>query len=176
MGRPKAWLPVEGEPMLARMVRIVRVVTAPVVVVAAPEQELPEIGDALVLRDSVRGHGPLEGLAIGLGALQPHVEWAWAVATDMPALSATILTRLWSMRGGAEVVMPLVEGWRQPWAALYRTALAASVRELLQEGETRPRALLERCRVRECVFGPEDEAAAWQNLNTPEEYARWQSE
>ena len=162
--------------MLARMVRLVRAVTAPVVVVAAPEQELPEIGDVLVVRDSVRGRGPLEGLAVGLEALRPHVDWAWVVATDMPALSATILNRLWSIREGTDVVLPLVEGWRQPWAALYRTALADSVRELLRAGETRPRELLERCRVREWVVGPEEDSAAWRNLNTPEEYARWHSE
>ena len=42
MGRPKAWLPFgPDEVMLQRVVRLVREVVGPVVVVAAPEQELP---------------------------------------------------------------------------------------------------------------------------------------
>ena len=43
MGKPKAWLPFGGELMLPRVVRILRTVVAPVVVVAAPDQDLPPL-------------------------------------------------------------------------------------------------------------------------------------
>jgi molybdopterin-guanine dinucleotide biosynthesis protein A len=176
MGRPKALLPVDGETMLARMVRIVRAVTDPIVVVAAPGQTLPELANVSVVHDSVAGRGPLEGLAVGLEALRSRTQWAWVVATDMPALSPAILSRLWSVRAGAEIVLPVVEGWRQPWAALYRTALAERARALLETGETRPGRLWGRSMVHECAFTTADDLVAWQNLNTPEDYARWRSE
>ena len=46
MGLPKAWLPFGDETMLQRVVRIVATVANPVVVVAAENQELPELPTA----------------------------------------------------------------------------------------------------------------------------------
>ncbi|MGZ6054814.1 MAG: molybdenum cofactor guanylyltransferase, partial [Isosphaeraceae bacterium] len=43
MGQPKAWLPFGPERMLQRVVRLVSTVTGPIVVVAAPGQELPSL-------------------------------------------------------------------------------------------------------------------------------------
>jgi len=174
MGQPKAWLDIQGQPLLTRLVNRLRELVAPVVVVAAPGQTLPEIGPTPVVYDTQLGRGPLEGLAVGLAALQQQVPWAWVLATDMPHLGAPILQRLWPLRQGVEIVLPVVAGWRQPWAGLYQTALAPRVRQQLESGETRPRLLWERCEVRECVFDPEEDPQAWQNLNTPEDYARWQ--
>ena len=62
MGRPKAWLPFGEERMLARVVRLAGTVARPVVVVAAPGQELPALSpDVVIVRDSVAGRGPLQG-------------------------------------------------------------------------------------------------------------------
>ena len=52
MGRPKAWLPFGPELMLQRVVRLVGTVARPIVVVAAPGQDLPELpaGVSIVTR------------------------------------------------------------------------------------------------------------------------------
>src|SRR6516225_8543681 len=87
MGRPKAWLPFGSERMLERVVRLVSTAARPVIVVAAPDQELPPLPASVGLaRDSVRGKGPLQGLAAGLTALPEDVELAYATATDVPFL------------------------------------------------------------------------------------------
>src|SRR5438128_4376608 len=78
MGRPKAWLPFGGETMLPRVVRLLSQVVAPVVVVAAPGQDLPALpAGVAVVRDEERGRGPLQGLAAGLKALQGQAEAAY---------------------------------------------------------------------------------------------------
>src|SRR5438034_1928815 len=70
MGRPKAWLPFGGELMLPRVVRLLGQVVQPIVVVAAPEQDVPPVPpDVAIVRDEGRGRGPLQGLAAGLAAL-----------------------------------------------------------------------------------------------------------
>src|SRR5437660_11396236 len=71
MGRPKAWLPFAGEIMLCRVLRLLgEVPLSPIVVVAAPDQDLPTLPQKVdVVRDSQRGRGPLQGLAGGLAAL-----------------------------------------------------------------------------------------------------------
>jgi molybdopterin-guanine dinucleotide biosynthesis protein A len=58
MGRDKANLPYEGATLVERAVSIVLPRCSPVFVVAAPGQPLPTL-EAEVLRDEVRGVGPL---------------------------------------------------------------------------------------------------------------------
>src|SRR5258708_11619485 len=71
MGRPKAWLPFGPEVMLQRVVRMLSEVVAPIIVVAAPDQDVPALpAGVVVVRDEERGRGPLQGLAAGLNGLR----------------------------------------------------------------------------------------------------------
>src|SRR3954464_8854944 len=75
MGSSKALLPFGPETMLQRVVRLLGTVVSPLVVVAAPEQALPELPASVsITRDEREGRGPLEGLRAGLKALRPDVE------------------------------------------------------------------------------------------------------
>ena len=95
MGRPKAWLPVGGEVMLQRVVRVLREVVDPVVVVAAPGQDVPPLPDAVtIVRDEVEGRGPLAGLAAGLAALDGRADAAYLSACDVPFLSPAFVRRV----------------------------------------------------------------------------------
>ena len=87
MGRPKAWLPFGDEVMLQRVVRIVRAVVEPVVVVAAPGQDVPELPPEVeIVRDEIEGKGPLGGLAAGLAALEGQADAAYLSSCDVPFL------------------------------------------------------------------------------------------
>src|SRR6516164_10798270 len=78
MGRPKAWLQFGPELMLQRVLRILSEVVSPIVVVAAPEQEVPPLSpDVQIVRDEREGFGPLQGLAAGLQGLQGRAEAAY---------------------------------------------------------------------------------------------------
>ena len=72
MGRPKALLPFDGEPLIVHIVRHLKRVFAETVVVAAPEQELPLLPVALV-RDQVAYQGPVSGIYRGLKAATKEV-------------------------------------------------------------------------------------------------------
>ena len=138
MGRDKATLPFSdstGETTLVeRAVGTLRTRCAPVFVVAAPGQPLPELGalDAVVLRDEVRGVGPLLATARGLrAASEAGVELAFVCAVDMPYLDAELIDALVgpALRLGAEVVLPW-DGRDHYLAGVYRTALATRADEL----------------------------------------------
>ncbi len=74
MGTSKALLPFGPETMLQRVVRLLGEIVSPIVVVAALDQELPELpGSVIVTRDENEGRGPLEGLRAGLKALPTDV-------------------------------------------------------------------------------------------------------
>src|SRR5882672_4754025 len=83
MGSPKALLPFGAETMLQRVVRLLATVVSPIVVVAAPEQSLPDLpADVIVTHDEHEGRGPLEGLRAGLKALPPSSEIAYVTSCD----------------------------------------------------------------------------------------------
>jgi molybdopterin-guanine dinucleotide biosynthesis protein A len=169
MGRPKAWLPFAGEPLLCRVVREVARAAAPVLVVAAAGQELPAVG-VPVVRDERPGRGPLEGLAAGLAALEADA--AFVTACDAPFLTAELVRRLAARLGDATAVVPEVDGRCHPLPGVYRIAALPLVRALLAEGTLRLGALAERLHGR--VVGVaelgEGAARALRNVNTPEDY------
>ena len=87
MGTSKALLPFGPETMLQRVVRLLGRVVTPIVVVAAADQELPELpADVIVTRDEREGRGPLEGLRAGLKALTDAVDAAYVTSCDVPLL------------------------------------------------------------------------------------------
>ena len=178
MGRSKAWLPFGEELMLQHIVRLVGTVAQPVVVVAAPGQELPELAaDIAVVRDAVAGRGPLQGLAAGLGTLPASVELVYATATDVPFLEPRWIGRLVELSDGYDLVIPFVGGYHHPLAALYRRkTVLPVVNRLLGEDRLRPSLLIEAVTTR--IVDESDLKAVdpglqtVRNLNDPEDYER----
>ena len=164
MGRPKAWLPVGSETMLARTVRVVAEVVSPVVVVAAAGQELPPV-DALVVRDERANCGPLAGIAAGLANL--HADAAFITACDVPFLRAAFVRRLVELYASPlTAVHPLAGVWSVELLALVREHLAAdrlAVRDLLAAVPTR-------FLVREAFADVDPAMESCLNANTPAEY------
>lgn len=175
MGRPKALLPFHGEVMLQRVVRLLGEVVAPLAVVAAPEQPLPELpGDVLVVRDEAEGRGPLQGLAGGLAALRGRVEMAFASSCDVPFLRPAFVRRMIDLLGDRFIGVPDVGGYRHPLAAVYRLEVADAVARLLAADRLRPMFLFEQVPTR---FVSAAELAdvdptfeTLRNLNTLDEY------
>ena len=87
MGRPKALLPFDGEPLIVHIVRHLKRVFAETVVVAAPEQELPLLPVALV-RDQVAYQGPVSGIYRGLKAATMEV--CFVTSCDAPFLDLAV--------------------------------------------------------------------------------------
>lgn len=76
--------------------------------------------------------GPAAALLAGMDALGPEVELFWALAVDMPRVTAATTRRLASALRRAEdaagVVLVDAEGNRQPLAAIYRRERLAAAR------------------------------------------------
>ena len=195
MGRPKAWLPFAGEVMLQRVVRVLREVVDPVVVVAAPGQDVPPLPpEVQIVRDEVEGRGPLAGLAAGLAALDGRADAAYLSSCDVPFLTAAFVERVFSyLSGGCQppessrtrgadtprsedfaVAVPHVGGFFHPLAATYRTTVLPHVRELLAADRLRPVFLFDAVPTRIIepheLVGIDPEFRSLRNLNTPEEY------
>ena len=143
MGRDKATLEFSGSTLVERAVATLSTRCAPVFVVAAPGQPLPTL-DAEVLRDDVRGVGPLLATARGLrAAAEAGVALGFVCAVDMPHLTVDLIDALVgpAVRLGVDVVLPW-DGRDHYLAGVYRTALAARAEELVAAGERSMRALV----------------------------------
>src|SRR5258708_20545122 len=139
MGRPKAWLPFAGEIMLPRVLRLLAEAVSPLVVVAAPDQDLPPLPSGVdVVRDEEKGRGPLQGLAAGLKALQGRADAAYASSCDVPFLRPAFVHRMIELLGDKHISVPYVGGYHHPLPAVYRLEVANAVDRLLAEDRLRP--------------------------------------
>lgn len=164
MGRDKATLPYRGSTLVEHMVDILKPRCAPVYVVAAPGQALPQL-DAEVLRDEVRGVGPLLATGRGLrAAADAGIELAFVSAVDMPLLTVDLIDQLVgpAVVLGADVVLPW-DGRDHYLAGIYRTSLADRVEALVAAGERSMRALVGTVDTQRIVL-PEQRALT--NVNT----------
>jgi molybdopterin-guanine dinucleotide biosynthesis protein A len=144
MGRPKAWLPFGAELMLPRVVRLVSEAVTPVVVVAAPGQDMPPLPPTVeIVRDPEPGRGPLRGLATGLAALQGVAAVAYLSSCDVPFLRPAFVRRLIDLLGEHVICVPEAGGYRHPLAAVYRIEVAAVAERLLAERRSRPAFLFD---------------------------------
>ena len=176
MGRDKATMPVPAEllgskdgseapiTMVERVVSVVGQRCQPVFVVAAPGQSLPEL-PARVVRDDVRGVGPLLATGRGLrAAAEAGAKRAFLCAADMPLLSADMIDLLEAraIELDADVVLPW-DGRDHYLAAVYRTELADEVDALVAAGERSMRALVDRVDAQRIVI---PESRSLTNVNS----------
>jgi molybdenum cofactor guanylyltransferase len=175
MGKPKAWLPIGGETMLPRVVRLLGEAVTPIVVVAAPDQDLPPLpADVQIVRDEEKGRGPLQGLAAGLAALQGSADAAFASSCDVPFLRPAFIRRMIELLGTQQICVPHVGAYHHPLAAIYRIEVLDAVRKLLSENRLRPVFLFDAVATRvvqaEELSDVDPTFETLRNLNTPEDY------
>ncbi|WP_099024223.1 molybdenum cofactor guanylyltransferase [Mycolicibacterium palauense] len=168
MGRDKATAvyagPAGSRTMVEHVVAAVTQRCDPVFVIAAPGQTLPQL-PATVLRDEVRGVGPLLAAGRGLrAAAEAGCERAFVCAVDMPLMTAELIDEL-AAHDGAEIVVPW-DGRDHFLAGIYRTELWERVDELVAAGRRSMRALTDEVQTQRVVMAP---SAALTNVNTAEQ-------
>jgi molybdopterin-guanine dinucleotide biosynthesis protein A len=136
-GRDKALVEFDGQPMLARMMKLMRSVTKDVKLVAAPGKYV-EFGAQLVA-DGWPGQGPLGGIITALenAAESPaNCEWNLIVSCDMPFLTEEWLVFLdeRAAKSKAQVVFPHSGSGPEPLCACWQTAAAAKLRSGFERG------------------------------------------
>lgn len=177
MGRDKATLPFGPEQMLQRVVRLMSdaVPIENMVVVAAPNQSLPELPASVSLaRDTHQDRGPLEGLATGFRALADRADAVYATACDVPLLVPAFVDRMFELLGDFDIAVPFDGGHHHPLAAVYRLTVLAHVQRLLDSQRMRPRFLFDEARTREIqvddLRAVDPQLSSLENLNYQQDY------
>jgi molybdenum cofactor guanylyltransferase len=136
-GRDKALVEIDGEPMLARMIALLRGVPMAVKMIAG-RRKYEAFGTDIV-EDQWPGEGPLGGIITALedaGRSAAPSEWNLIVSCDMPFLTREWLGFLCERAGKSEAQVILAHSTQgpEPLCACWRTEAAESLRAAFERG------------------------------------------
>jgi molybdopterin-guanine dinucleotide biosynthesis protein A len=187
----KAWLEIEGVPMIERVIAAARPAAGRlgIIVNAANPQieryrKLSEAHDARLIFDLHEHLGPLGGIHTALAHCGTN-ESALILACDLPFITTEFLSFLWdvhqsenpqsAIRNPQSITVPMDQANRlQPLAAIYDQSLEALVRRMLAANELKVDMLYSRVSTRRVGFAEfahlPDADHLFTNINTPDEY------
>ena len=171
MGQDKAWIELDGEPLVARVAGVLAQVADEVIVVAN-DPRYESLG-LRVVRDRWPAGGALGGIATGVGAATHDT--VLVAACDMPFTSVEMWRLLLGHAGEADVVIPRVGGEYETLHALYAKACVPQMARSIAENRLRVISFFDAVTVR-VIEEPElrmvdPTLRAFTNVNTPEELA-----
>ena len=172
MGRDKRFLPLDGEALLARTLRMGRMAGFSSIVLAAEGERsdltaLAEEYGAYLVTDEIPAQGPAAAIAAGLAAAQ--TEWALVLSADMPFYDFELVrTFLPYANGDTQVILPTLSGYWQPLAALYRRDAGAAFGTAIARGDRKLGVILRGLAV--CEVPLTVDAGLFFNVNTPAAY------
>jgi molybdopterin-guanine dinucleotide biosynthesis protein A len=173
LGKDKAFLLLDGQPLVALTVHQLATLSDDLIVVTNdPARYEPLELPARLLPDERPGEGSLMGIYSGLKAA--HHSHALVVACDMPFLNLPLLQYMLPLADGYDVVIPRLEGMLEPLHAVYSKACLPAMARLLEQGERQIIAFFHEVRVR---YVEEDEVdrfdphhLSFLNVNTTEDW------
>jgi molybdenum cofactor guanylyltransferase len=174
MGTDKALLLLNGQPLLLRLLNLLRPYVGSVAVLG-----LAGAYDFLtdpVIPDRTPGRGPLAAILTGLE--HSCADWSIFLACDMPLLSSEFIELLlrFIIKSNADAIVPLSRSRWQPLCAAYHKSSIGRIREVLDEGNSAVIQALPRLRVD--VITDNDLAIAhlsesiFENVNRLEEWGK----
>lgn len=175
MGQSKAWLELNGQPMLDRVVATVSRVASDVVIAGRLGQSLPPVSSPVRLAyDDPNCAGPLAGIAAGMSLLASTCEVVVVVACDHPLISEKFLIAMIDALGDAAAVVPHYEGRTYPLLAIYRRSTLLTLKTQLASANFRAMDFVRGCDatlidVKYMALDDSDRLSL-KNVNTPEDW------
>jgi molybdopterin-guanine dinucleotide biosynthesis protein A len=170
MGTNKAFIEVDGVPIIKRVLGVLEKVSDELLVIADDVKLSGGLG-AIALPDAVTGAGSLGGIYTTL--LHASSDEVFVAACDMPDISEDAVRKIITApRGGALVVLPMVGGRPHPLHALYTRDCLAIMEEMIRGGRLRIGEFLGKVKVlalSERDFEGIDISASVANINTRDE-------
>lgn len=173
MGSDKAWLEIEGEPLIKRTLKTLRPVTSSVAIIANTD-----VYDCLgvpVFADERHGVGPLEAVRVALSKSQTRR--VLLVGCDLPFVTSELFRFLLSIPATSAAVVPLSDDNQiEPLCAIYSKEALPAVLDLIDSGERKMARLFERVPTRfvasEEMRGLKGAHLFFENINTLADYER----
>lgn len=172
MGRDKALLELNGEPLVVRAAQLVETLAGTPTIVGAPER-LGGLGFT-VIADDWPGAGPLGGIATALHASSSA--WNLIVACDLPYLTKAWLENIvgLALESSADAVLPMNERGAEPLCAMYQKKCEPAIRAALKRGTRKVTEGLAGLRVESIAPAEwkafDSDGLLFKNMNSPADY------
>jgi len=171
MGRDKAFLKLDGVPLIEHVLRTLRIIF-PRIIIVTNNPSAYVLYEAVVVTDAVDKQGPLTGIYSGL--LHSRDEHNFVAACDMPFLNPDLIAYMAGLANGYDIVVPMIAGRVEPLHAIYSKGLLPLIEKSLQWDARQIQGIFSEARVRYVTETELDrydpEHRSFKNLNTPEEY------
>jgi molybdopterin-guanine dinucleotide biosynthesis protein A len=177
MGTDKALLPLNGETLLERLVRIVEPLVSDTIVMLSASQILPaelaiDLSKVKIGRDSQIEQGPLQGIADATALLANGTESVFILSCDLPFISSEWLEQMLHRLQESPVISAVcakLDDKLNPLIAVYRTPVLKSASRFLKNGKRSCLVLLDHCKS-VTIEPPLDQSYQISNINTPDDY------
>lgn len=177
LGRDKAVEPINGQPLIGRVMdALSRITDELVVVVNTPQRsrELPLPDSAVAAVDIHPNAGSLGGIFTGLSAASN--QWGIVAACDMPFLNLDFLSYLLSFRESHDAVVPVLDHRPEPTHAAYSKVCLSAIEARLEAGDLKIARFFDDVRVKYVSQRQVEEIdpgrLSFFNVNTEEDLTR----
>ena len=170
MGENKAFIQIEGIPIVHRIYALFRELFEEIIIVTNETDLFADL-DARVVEDILPGAGALGGLYTGL--FFSSFRHSFCVACDMPFLKSPLIEYLYRKTPGYDVVVPKTRDGLEPLHAYYSQNCIDPARTILAKGSYKiidiyPLVKVEMVGEDE-IHALDPEGESFINVNTPEE-------
>ena len=173
-GTNKALLEIEGRPLLALQLEVLRWSFREILIVASDPKPFEHLGFPVV-PDLIAGRGAPGGVHAALAAAR--ASWTFCLACDMPFPKEAAILHLASLREGVQAVVPVRAGRPEPLFAFYAKGCARPFAERLRDGEPSLRELIalvpSRMVSEEELAAVDPGLSSLENINTPDDLLRF---
>ena len=170
MGENKAFIDIEGVPIIQRIYTLFKELFHEVIIVTN-QIELFKKFDSKIYSDLLPNKGALGGLYTGLFFSNFH--YSFCVACDMPFLNKSLVQYLIKRIGDEDVIVPRTKDGLQPLHAIYSKNCLDPIKEIIEQGKFKIIDIFHRVQVNiieEADFISLDPfRESFINVNTPKE-------
>ncbi|WP_282433482.1 molybdenum cofactor guanylyltransferase [Desulfosporosinus sp. OT] len=171
MKKNKAFLELEGRPLVERSLAVLQTVFSEVLI-SSNKPELFGQYEVPVIQDEILDQGPLEGLYQGLKAAT--FDEVFFVACDMPFLEAGLIRLLAKWIPEYDIVVPRLQFGTHPLHAFYHRRCLPTIKRNLEAGCLKVSGFSQSCAVKYVdeteLQGFDDLSKILCNVNTPEDW------
>ena len=149
LGGEKAFLEINGENLLQRVISRLDFLNSDTILVIAEEQKLPQLAynqSLKIVTDIYPRKGPLAGIYSGL--LNSYSEKTFVVACDMPFLDKELISYLLEVSIGFDITIPRFGNIVEPLHSVYSKNCLEAIVKLLVSNNLKVDNLLKMVKVR----------------------------
>ncbi len=172
MGVNKAFLELDGQRLIDKILDIYKNIFSEIIIVANDPLSYTEFSDTIIVTDIYKGKGPLGGIYTGL--FYSKNDYAFISACDMPSLNKDFILYMAERTGKYDIVVPatLTTGF-QALHAIYSRRCLPSIKKMILSDKLKIAGLFKDMRLlkitEEEIKSYDKDGRLFLNINTPDD-------